>query len=358
MVSNVVFSVIRLEEPPVSACPSETEEAVSDKGEENEADDHDNGSCDCPNYISNLLPPNSSKASSQEVVDRWTCAAVPSTSELELDSTTSATTTATTTTSNTTTESNSSEDSSSQNNSDSPEINIDQIVIDHDNFGTDENEDSMDSEMLEAERYDRLLHEERINANENSTQNCSMDSTTSNPYHDAYGNSVPSKRKASNSLDDEAAFCDDSGCSSGKKQCVLTPDQTLEISSSKFDAASPSVILHEDEPKPGPSDESINRFLPEEEEVEFTQQVGPSSNETAPAQDIMDWLGTFGRWSHSDKLTAINHLINQCQPSQVRHMMAVIEPQFQRDFISLLPKEVSIFMHLNWSTRPTHNPGR
>lgn len=38
---------------------------------------------------------------------------------------------------------------------------------------------------------------------------------------------------------------------------------------------------------------------------------------------------------------AIDELIAQCRPTQVRHMMAVIEPQFQRDFISLLPKEVS-----------------
>jgi hypothetical protein len=37
---------------------------------------------------------------------------------------------------------------------------------------------------------------------------------------------------------------------------------------------------------------------------------------------------------------ALDDLIALCEPSQVRHMMHVIEPQFQRDFISLLPKEV------------------
>jgi len=34
--------------------------------------------------------------------------------------------------------------------------------------------------------------------------------------------------------------------------------------------------------------------------------------------------------------------IQHCHPTQVRHMMTIIEPQFQRDFISLLPKEVKI----------------
>lgn len=37
---------------------------------------------------------------------------------------------------------------------------------------------------------------------------------------------------------------------------------------------------------------------------------------------------------------ALDELITICLPTQVRHMMHIIEPQFQRDFISLLPKEV------------------
>lgn len=47
------------------------------------------------------------------------------------------------------------------------------------------------------------------------------------------------------------------------------------------------------------------------------------------------------RWSNAERLLAIDQLIETCEPTQVRHMMQVIEPQFQRDFISLLPKEVS-----------------
>lgn len=39
---------------------------------------------------------------------------------------------------------------------------------------------------------------------------------------------------------------------------------------------------------------------------------------------------------------AVDRLIEHCEPTQVRHMMKVIEPQFQRDFISLLPEELAL----------------
>ena len=47
-------------------------------------------------------------------------------------------------------------------------------------------------------------------------------------------------------------------------------------------------------------------------------------------------------WTHAERLVGLDELIAQCEPTVVRHMMAVIEPQFQRDFISLLPKEVPL----------------
>ena len=80
-----------------------------------------------------------------------------------------------------------------------------------------------------------------------------------------------------------------------------------------------------------------------------------------PPQDILDWVSTFSRWSHAERLLAIDQLIDRyfseistlcshliypcysCEPQQVRHMMQVIEPQFQRDFISLLPKELALY---------------
>lgn len=52
-------------------------------------------------------------------------------------------------------------------------------------------------------------------------------------------------------------------------------------------------------------------------------------------------MSSSQRWSGPEKLLALDELIDRCEPSQIKYMMQVIEPQFQRDFISLLPKEVS-----------------
>lgn len=63
-----------------------------------------------------------------------------------------------------------------------------------------------------------------------------------------------------------------------------------------------------------------------------------------PPAELQHWLGQFQRWSHAERLVAVDRLIDNCDPSQVRHMMKVIEPQFQRDFISLLPRELALFV--------------
>lgn len=58
--------------------------------------------------------------------------------------------------------------------------------------------------------------------------------------------------------------------------------------------------------------------------------------------EIKPWLARFNNWSNLEKIQAIDELINCCDASQVRHMMKAIEPLFQRDFISLLPKELAL----------------
>ena len=63
-----------------------------------------------------------------------------------------------------------------------------------------------------------------------------------------------------------------------------------------------------------------------------------------PPKELTPWLDSFSNWTHQQRLMAIDQLINRCHPTQVRHMMAVIEPQFQRDFISLLPKELALYV--------------
>jgi F-box/WD-40 domain protein 7 len=61
-----------------------------------------------------------------------------------------------------------------------------------------------------------------------------------------------------------------------------------------------------------------------------------------PPPEMSDWLTQFQKWSNAERILAINELIATCEPTQVRHMMQVIEPQFQRDFISLLPRELAL----------------
>uniref|UniRef100_A0A6I8NZ51 F-box/WD repeat-containing protein 7 n=1 Tax=Ornithorhynchus anatinus TaxID=9258 RepID=A0A6I8NZ51_ORNAN len=47
-------------------------------------------------------------------------------------------------------------------------------------------------------------------------------------------------------------------------------------------------------------------------------------------------------WSGPQQLVALDELLDRCEPAQVRHVMQLIQPQFQRDFISLLPKELAL----------------
>ncbi|XP_053685291.1 F-box/WD repeat-containing protein 7 [Sabethes cyaneus] len=61
-----------------------------------------------------------------------------------------------------------------------------------------------------------------------------------------------------------------------------------------------------------------------------------------PPPELNDWLQQFQRWTPVERLVAVDRLIEHCEPTQVRYMMKVIEPQFQRDFISLLPKELAL----------------
>lgn len=63
-----------------------------------------------------------------------------------------------------------------------------------------------------------------------------------------------------------------------------------------------------------------------------------------PPPELCDWLTQFQKWSNAERLLAVDQLIEVCEPTQVRHMMKVIEPQFQRDFISLLPKELALLV--------------
>lgn len=70
------------------------------------------------------------------------------------------------------------------------------------------------------------------------------------------------------------------------------------------------------------------------------RSVIPSKDNPTP--ELQNWLLQYQDWSNAERLMAVDRLIELSEPTQVRHILKVIEPQFQRDFISLLPEEVAI----------------
>ncbi|XP_033631923.1 F-box/WD repeat-containing protein 7-like isoform X1 [Asterias rubens] len=61
--------------------------------------------------------------------------------------------------------------------------------------------------------------------------------------------------------------------------------------------------------------------------------------------NLNEWLKTFQQnWNVPEQRLALDELINHCEPTLVRHVMSIIEPQFQRDFISLLPRELALYV--------------
>ncbi|XP_038055611.1 F-box/WD repeat-containing protein 7-like [Patiria miniata] len=60
--------------------------------------------------------------------------------------------------------------------------------------------------------------------------------------------------------------------------------------------------------------------------------------------NLNEWLKTFQNWNVPEQRLALDELINHCEPTLVRHVMSIIEPQFQRDFISLLPRELALYV--------------
>ena len=63
-----------------------------------------------------------------------------------------------------------------------------------------------------------------------------------------------------------------------------------------------------------------------------------------PPAGLEQWLQIFHQWSPEEQKYAVEEIIESSDPSLVRHMMRTIEPRFQRDFISLLPKELALYV--------------
>ncbi|XP_043224950.1 F-box/WD repeat-containing protein 7-like isoform X2 [Amphibalanus amphitrite] len=72
-----------------------------------------------------------------------------------------------------------------------------------------------------------------------------------------------------------------------------------------------------------------------------TELEPPAQRRPAP-DGLQSWVDTYLAWSGEQRLCALDQLLDVSDSAQVRHMMQVIKPLFQRDFISLLPRELAL----------------
>ncbi|KAG8196096.1 hypothetical protein JTE90_007834 [Oedothorax gibbosus] len=125
--------------------------------------------------------------------------------------------------------------------------------------------------------------------------------------------------------------------------CLLNPTVLKRKSEAFNDSFEKKFCKRDflDDDEDSNSQNESDGYEPEVEEpsVPVARKIIPIITAPAPP-DLEMWLAKFQEWSNLDRLSALDRLIDVCDPAQVRHMMNVIEPQFQRDFISLLPKEV------------------
>ncbi|XP_055621722.1 F-box/WD repeat-containing protein 7 [Toxorhynchites rutilus septentrionalis] len=121
----------------------------------------------------------------------------------------------------------------------------------------------------------------------------------------------------------------------GGKHCDSPNSESLNFSSRKRLAldSSPRTLLNSSNLTQTPTSSSLG-------ERKTPRSIIPTKDNPPP--ELNEWLQQFQRWAPVERLLAVDLLIEHCEPTQVRHMMKVIEPQFQRDFISLLPKELAL----------------
>jgi hypothetical protein len=253
--------------------------------------------------------------------------------------------------------------------------NIDEIVQDHDNFGTDENEDSLDSLALASGSVSISLYrpdsEDSIE-DESSLFGAAKRKNVDETDRISDSEPIVKKKKkmltTTSSVDSFESHWNKEKQLASKQQQILQQLQQLQqyeatTSQSESTQTTASDVQQQQQQQhlfmsddhhlehevcsPQPADCSTTTTSSTLMSTTTIAKLSTHSDDETiehlppPSAAIVSWLDTFSRWSHADKIVAIDQLIGACHPTQVRHMMTVIEPQFQRDFISLLPKEVS-----------------
>ena len=240
--------------------------------------------------------------------------------------------------------------------------NIDEIVQDHDNFGTDENEDSLDSLALASGSVSISLYrpdsEDSIE-DESSLFGAAKRKNVDETDRISDSEPIVKKKKKSVSTSIVSADTFESHWSTERReasklqQLHQTEQTTSQSESTQTDVQQQQHLfmstdhnLEHEVCSPQPANCSTPTCSTTTSTTTLAKLSTSADDESIesfppPSAAIVSWLDTFSRWSHADKIVAIDQLIGACHPTQVRHMMTVIEPQFQRDFISLLPKEVN-----------------
>lgn len=205
-------------------------------------------------------------------------------------------------------------------------------------------------ESLEKQHMDILVddmgsssetneEEEYMEGLEDSLQECPIDQVNSEGYDQDIVMDINTpltektimKRKSEGNIDSR-------GHSPGKKPCTTAEITGLNGCTNFGDISQDSGIVEaEGEVEGGHNHKNIETL----HTGTVKKRLGAKM---IPPPDLDFWLTTFQSWTNTERLLALNQLIEVCEPTQVRHMMNVIEPQFQRDFISLLPKELALYV--------------
>ncbi|KAI6198380.1 F-box domain-containing protein [Aphelenchoides fujianensis] len=69
---------------------------------------------------------------------------------------------------------------------------------------------------------------------------------------------------------------------------------------------------------------------------------GHSKMKLRPKKDATtNWLDKFHSMDKKEQLEALESLVSTCQSPQLRHLHALVEPLLQKDFLTLLPREIA-----------------
>ncbi|KAL6590013.1 hypothetical protein ACP70R_050176 [Stipagrostis hirtigluma subsp. patula] len=150
-------------------------------------------------------------------------------------------------------------------------------------------------------------------------------------------------------LEDNSRMSDGESCNSNASSCLTASEHYTKRKRIKEikNETDGSMDMNDDE-----EDTNVDAIFTSSKKMKFEESCDAEKPSTEvqrsviPSKDnlpphIRKWISIFQvRMVLCRKLAGVNQLIDICEPTLVRHMMQVIEPQFQRDFISLLPKEV------------------